>query len=256
MVSFHRSGSTATDQFENEAVNLSAPSAARSAAAFPRVNLMPDVVAHEARARRAKVVLVGAVCASVAVVGGLYVVGMASVSSAQDQLDAATAQGAQLSTEMAKYSDVPKVQAQVVTAQQQQFQAMGSEVRWSFLLNNLALTIPSGTSLTNFTGTVSPTPPAPAGTAGTAPVGGTPQGVVSVLGHPGIGTISYQGEALGYPQVANFLDAQAKQKTLLDAFVNSVTAPTDKATKGMTFASTVTISPSALSHRYDVKAGN
>ena len=48
MVSFHRSAQVATEeQPEAEAVNLTAPVEQRSAAAFPRVNLMPDIVAAE-----------------------------------------------------------------------------------------------------------------------------------------------------------------------------------------------------------------
>ena len=83
--------------------------------------------------------------------------------------------------------------------------------------------------------------------------GGT--AVQSVLANPGIGTITYQGEAVGYAQVANFLDSQAKQKTLVDPYLSSVTAPTDNTSKAMSFASTATVTALALSHRYDVKAG-
>ncbi len=256
MVSFHRSGNTATDQSDREAVNLAVPSAPRSAAAFPRVNLMPDAVAAEARVHRARMVLVGATVASLVVVGGLYAIGAGAVSSAQDQLDAATAQGATLAAEAAKYADVPKVQAQVTAARTQQYQALGGEARWSFLLNNLALTIPVGTSLTSFTGTITGVPPAPAGAAASTPGAPAPGTVTSALGHPGIGNITYVGEALGYPQVANFLDAQAKQKTLVDPFVSAVNAATATGGKGLTFTSTATVTAAALSHRYDVKAGS
>lgn len=254
MVSFNRSAHAATDQ--TEAVSLPAPQESRSAAAFPRVNLMPDVVAAEARVHRARLVLVGATVASLAVVGTLWVIGAGAVSSSQDRLDAATAQGAALATEAAKYADVPKVQAQVSAARTQQYQALGGEARWSFLLNNLALTIPAGTSLTSFTGTITGVPPAPAGapaSASGAPAAGT---VTSALGHPGIGNISYSGEALGYAQVANFLDSQAKQKTLVDPFASSVTTAAAQGAKGLTFTSTATITAAALSHRYDLKAGS
>jgi hypothetical protein len=217
---------------------------------------MPDVVAAEARVHRARMVLVGATVASLAVVGGLYAMGAGAVSSAQDQLDSATAQGATLAAEAAKYADVPKVQAQVTAARTQQYQALGGEARWSFLLNNLALTIPAGTSLTSFTGTITGVPPAPAGAAAST-AGAPPAGTVtSALGHPGIGTITYVGEALGYPQVANFLDAQAKQKTLVDPFVSAVNAATGNGGKGLTFTSSATVTAAALSHRYDVKAGS
>jgi Tfp pilus assembly protein PilN len=249
MVSFHRSAQVATEeQPETEAVNLTAPVEQRSAAAFPRVNLMPEIVAAEARAHRAKMLLVVGTVASVAVVGGLYVLAAGTVAESQDRLDAAQSTSARLATEKAKYSDVPKVEAEVAGAVAQQYTALGGEVRWSFLLNNLALTLPAGTSLVSLNGTVSDVPPDSAAGAGDSQV-------QSVMANPGIGSLSYQGEAVGYAQVANFLDSQAKQKTLIDPYLSSVTAPTDTTQKAMTFASSATVTAQALSHRYDVKAG-
>jgi len=257
MVSFHRSADVATDQTVDEGVTLSLPSEPGGAAAFPRVNLMPDIVAVEARTHRAKLVLVGAAAASVLVVGGLFLMAHSTVSAAQDQLDQAQARSASLATEAAKYADVPAVQAQVKSAQAQTYQAMGGEVRWSFLLNNLALTIAPGTAISTFTGMVNPNAPTTSPAAGPASVTSSP--FVSVLGHPGIGTITYAGEAMGYPNVASFLDAQAKQATLVDPYVTSVIAGAKGATgsdKGVTFSSSATVTANALSHRYDAKAGS
>jgi len=153
---------------------------------------------------------------------------------------------------------VPKVQAQVKNMQTAVYAAMGGEVRWASLLTNLAITIPSGTSLTSFTGNVNPNAPTTAAPAKAgAPAGEQP--FVSVLGNPGIGTITYAGEALGYPQVAAFLDSQAKQKTLLDPYANSVIAAkpdSSGAGKGVTFSSSSTVTATALSHRYDQLAGS
>lgn len=255
MVSFNRSAQVETDGSDAGGALLAAQPAPRNAAAFPRVNLMPEVVAAEARVHRARLVLVGATVASVLVVVGLYLVGSGAVSQSQDRLDTATAQGASLASEAAKYADVPKVQAQVAAARTQQYQAMGAEVRWSFLLNSLALTIPSGTSLTSFVGTIVNQTPAASSAPG-ATADPAQSGVLSVLGHPGVGTITYQGEALGYANVAMLLDSQAKQKTLVDPYVSSVTATTTTGSKGLTFSSTATITAAALSHRYDLKAGS
>ncbi len=258
MVSFHRSGSTATDENGADA-RVTAPALPSSTAAFPRVNLMPDTITSEAKVHRAKLVLGIAAAASVALVGGLYVLASADVSGAQDQLDTATARGAVLATEAAKYADVPKVQAEVAAAQTQQYEAMGSEVRWSFLLNNLALTMPAGSSLTGFAGVVSTTPPVTAAGAKVASAGDLSAGSTSVLGRPGIGTITYEGEARGYPNVAAFLDAMAKQKTLLDpyaTFVGAVPVQKGEPSKGFTFTSQAAVSDAALSRRYDLKAGN
>jgi hypothetical protein len=259
MVSFHRSASSETDTEAVEAQAVSAPPLPTSTAAYPRVNLMPEAVAAEARVHRAKMSLVAAVVASLAVVGGLYAMAHSSVNAAQDQLDAATAQSAVLNAELTKYADVPKVQAQLGSTKAQVAQALGADVRWSILLNNLSLTLPAGTALVSFQGQVSPTV-AGTGAAATpaAPAAGTT--FTSVLGHPGIGTINYVGEALGYPQVAAFLDAQAKQNSLMDSYVNNVAVNTETtgagAGKGLEFKSVATVTDKALSHRYDLKAGS
>lgn len=259
MVSFHRSASSGTDTETEvaEAVDAqvqAAPPVPTSAAAYPRVNLMPEAVAAEARVHRAKMVLVGATVASFAVVGGLFLMAHQSVNAAQDELDAASAQSAALNAEVTKYADVPKVQSQLTSTRTQVAEALGADVRWSVLLNNLSLTMPAGASMVTFQGQIKNTVSTGATTGNAA----SAAQFTSVLGHPGIGTIQYTGEALGYPQVAAFLDSQAKQNSLMDSYVNSVEAKTDADSggKGFTFKSVATVTDKALSHRYDLKAGS
>jgi Tfp pilus assembly protein PilN len=259
MVSFGRKGATAEVESPDQptAAQPAASTAAPSQlAAFPRVNLIPDEIAEEARIRRAKLVLGGAVLASVVAAAGLYVMASGEVTSAQQELDAATARSAALAAEATAYADVPKVKADLASAQAQQALAMGGEVRWSFMLNNLALTIPQGTSLTSFKATISGAAPGTAGptASNTATAGST----VSVLGQPGIGAITYEGEANDNAKVAAFLEAMTKSTGLLDPFATQAAkeqGSTDAATggKGVTFTAQATIGEKALSHRYDVK---
>jgi Tfp pilus assembly protein PilN len=255
MVSFTRRGTDeATDAPSGtieQAAPVAAPEAPASAplAAFPRVNLIPEQIAREARTRTAKRVFVGAIAASVVVVGGLYLMSTMSVSSAQSQLDAATSQSAALAAESAKYADVPRVNSELQTVLAQQVQAMAGEVRWSTVLNNLALSLPEGVALSSFRGTVSGLP-----TPGGGAASGTPA-ATSVLGTPGIGTLSYQGEATDDSRVAAFLDAVSKNAGVLDPFVTQ-SALSSAASGGSTqvsFTATATIGTKALSHRYDGK---
>jgi Tfp pilus assembly protein PilN len=262
MVSFSRSKTT--DVVDDEGVVAAPPAPmSPSVAAFPRVNLIPDKIAEEHRVHRAKLVLGGAALASVVAVGALYLMAAGEVSSAQEDLDTANARGVTLASQVATYAEVPTVRAQVQAAQMQQYQAMGGEVRWSFLLNNLALTIPNGTSLTTFKGTITGVPPT-AGADAQAAGSGTE---FSVLGRPGVGAITYEGEAKSYALVASFLDSIAKQKTLLDPYASNASIGEQQRTgvadgsvatapQGFVFASSATVSPQALSHRYDLKAGN
>ena len=228
-------------------------------AAFPRVNLIPAQIAQEARVGRAKQIVVVSVVASIAAVGGLFVMASGQVSSAQEQLDTVTARSAALAAESTKYADVPKVQVDLQSAQAQQSMAMSGEVRWSLILNNLALTIPQGVSITTLKATITGASGDPAAaTAGSVPA------VQSVLGNPGIGTLSYEGQALDNAKVAAFLEALARNTGVIDPFVSAVSSSTDGATATPTgtkptqptsvnYTATATISAKALSHRYDAK---
>ena len=258
MASFGRKGNADVVDAPEEnpiAPVLVATVGASQVAAFPRVNLIPDEIAEEARVRRAKIVVIGAVAASVVAAGGLYMMAVGEVGAAQQELDSTTALSASLAAEVTKYADVPRVRADLASAKNQQALAMGGEVRWSFVLNNLALTIPQGTAITSFKGSIT----------GVAPgTGSTPNGgIVSVLGQPGIGAVTFEGEALDNAKVAAFLESIAKNNGVLDPFATQATkdgggdASTDGpvAPVSIKFSATTTIGPKALSHRYDVKGG-
>jgi len=257
MMSFTRKGASNSQVLEHhssadsETIPLSAPHAA-----FPSVNLIPDEIAHEMRVRRAQLVVGVSVLASLITVVGLYALAAMSVSSAQQQLDQVTAQSVSLSNEVAKYSDVPKVIADLASARNQQAAAMGGEVRWSLLLNNLALSMPAGTAINSLKGTITGSPLA---TAGSAALGG-PAPVLSVLGKTGIGMIQFEGEALDNAHVATFLEAISRNTGLTDPFATQAakdqSAPVGAAITqpaSVRFTATVTIDGKALSHRYDVK---
>ena len=63
----------------------------------------------------------------------------------------AQAEDAQLQADVATYAEVPQVLAEVDVAQANLVTAMTPEIRWSFYLNDLSLTIPRTTRLTSMT---------------------------------------------------------------------------------------------------------
>lgn len=210
---------------------------------LPRVNLLPPEIAKAARFRRLQVLLGLLVVGAVAVVGFLFVLASGQVSAAQEDLDAAQAQNTALKAEVAEYAEVPRVQAELAKAQTDLTKAMAPEVRWSFYLNDLSLTIPSSVRLT----TMTVTEPVPT----EAVVDGTPP-VVSPLGTPGIATITFEGKATSYDAVASWLQMLAKQKGYTDPTVTQVTDATEDNQTGnvFTFSSSVTVTTEALSGRY------
>lgn len=215
-------------------------------AALPRVNLLPPEIAEAARLRKVKAGLGAVVVGAVAVVGLLYVQATGAVNHAQDQLSAAQAQTQQINSETAKYSDVPRVYAQVAAAQSQLEQAMGQEVRWSYYLNDLSLTIPPHVWLTQLQVTTNgATTASPAGSGGT-----------TSLTTPGIGSVKFSGVAYAHNDVAAWLDALAKQKGYADAYFSKSEEDDKLSRPTVKFDSTVTVTSDALSGRYIQKAGN
>lgn len=215
-----------------------APVAVRSAAAFPRVDLLPERISEQARVRRARLVLVGSTVVAIAAVGALYMSAQGEVASAQEGLDAAQAQSVTLNAQVATYAEVPKTMIEVQAAQAQLTAAMSGEVRFSYLLNDLAITTPKNVALITYVAQLGNTQAAnPDGTADT--------GVV--------GSAQFTGEATSYSAVASWLDSQAKQKTQTDVLLSSAakTDATASTPATIAFSSSANYTQKALSHRYD-----
>ena len=214
------------------------------------VNLLPDTYAKRAAVKRAKAFAAGAIVVALLVALFAWLIAGQRQALAQESLDAATAQRAQLQAEAARYSDVPKVFASVAAAEQQLELAMGNEVRWSFFLNDLALTMPAGVSLDS----LQVSSPAPgAGQAAAAPSSANASAMAngaSGAGVPSLGAMNVSAKAFTYNTVANWLDSLAKLPTLADPYVGSIAAGSEEGTDIVTYSSTASITSEALSQRY------
>lgn len=199
------------------------------------VNLLPARYAEAMAMRRARLFAVAAVVVGLLAVILGWVITVQERGNAQEEFDVTTAERAQLSAQAARFADVPKVFAQVADAKIQLQDAMGSEVRWSFFLNDLALMTPSGVALTSLDLGV----PAP-GSGET--VGSGEAGT--------IGLMTVEAQALTYNTVANWLDSTAKLSSLIDPQVSSMVTTKTGDVSLVTFTSTVGITSEALSGRY------
>lgn len=209
-------------------------------ATFPRVNLLPPEIAEETRFRSVRALLALSVVGALAIVGGAYVFASGQVSDAEETLAAAQATNATLKAEEAKYAEVPRVYAAVALAQKQLYVAMGQEVRYSYVLNDLALTIPDDVWLTSLT--------VEQNVDGTEPVEGA-------WGSPAIGTVSYKGTAVSYNDVAAWLDVLGKNSDLTDPYLSSAKAGEPIGdTDVLEFESSAALTTDALSNRYAPKA--
>ncbi|RKS77760.1 Tfp pilus assembly protein PilN [Motilibacter peucedani] len=203
-------------------------------ATFPRVDLLPPEIQQAQAFRRAQGGMAAVLVAAVALVAAGYVTSSHGVSSAQEQLDAEQARSTALLAQQAKYAQVPKTYEARDTARQQLATAMGSEVRWSHLLSDLATTTPAHVWLTDVRVSQSVDVPAPTD--------------ASV-----IGSITFAGQALSTDDVATWLDTLRATPGFTGELLSSTTAGQTSAGGRPVYAFTTTVSVTAemLSHRYD-----
>jgi Tfp pilus assembly protein PilN len=204
---------------------------------LPKVNLLPPEIGEQARFRKIQLGLGGAVIGAVGVVALLYVGAVGSVNDANAELATVTATGTQLQAETAKYADVTAVYARAAAAEAMLTQAMGEEIRFSQLLNGLSLTVPDNVWVKSVTFDQAVVPPA---------LGST---------EPGVGTVTFVGTAFSHDDVAVWLDAMAKPIEYTNPYFSNSTEILIGPRKAVDFASTVTLTPKALSERYTTPAG-
>lgn len=216
---------------------------------LPSVNLMPPEIAEAARFRRFQFAMGGAVAAAVVVVGALYVHDHSGVKTAQTELQTAQARQTTLQSQLNSLGSVQDVYTQVAAKQAMLAQAMGSEVRWSFYLNDLALKVPDNVWLTNVSATES------AGLASNATNGAVTPGAAA-LTNAGIGTITFSGVAFSHDDVATWLDVLARERGFTNAYFTNSTEAFIGTKKVADFQSSVNITDAAKSGRYSAPAGS
>lgn len=228
------SESFATPSGDTAVVDAIAPQV-EQAFMVPQVNLLPATYTNALKLRTARLTAIAGVLTALLVLLLAWLVATQQRSQAQEELDIATAETARLQASAHKYADVPKVFAEVADAQVQLQYAMGNEVRWSFFLNDLALTMPSGVSLDSLDATAAAPGAASATDAAEAGM---------------IGALNVSAKAVDFDHVANWLDALAKLPTLADPEALSMSAVDAEGHDLVGFESTAKVTDEALSHRY------
>lgn len=218
-------------------------------AAVPKVNLLPPEILEGRRFARLQRWLAVVVVAVVALAAAGTWWAQTQVAEAEDRLAAAQVETAALQRKEASYAKVPKILAQVRAAESARQEAMANDLLWSKFLNQIALATTSDVWLTKVDAQV---------TAGTDGAGAT--AVVSStepLQPAGIGTLTVEGAAHDYDDVAGWLEAfQAIPGLDVSTLHTAVSEPGDDSAAPVTFTTSVTITAAALTHRFDTpKAG-
>lgn len=212
---------------------------------YVRADLLPPQVAMLEQVRKAKRIAASMVTAAVAVNAGLWVMAELDANSAQQQLAQVEAETAQLNVQMAQYAQVPKVFAAAALAQESLAAAMGREVRWAFLLNQLSFSTPPGVTLLSITGQVYE----PAGSTGTE-TGTDSSGNPALPVISNVGSMTFSGTAISFDSVASWLDSLEKIKDYTYPFLTDASAEEGTNVK---FTSSARLTDLALSGRYSTK---
>lgn len=214
---------------------------------LPRVNLLPLEIAERVRFRRIQYGLGLGVLGAVGVAVLLYALASGSVSDANDELTASTATGSELQAETAQFSEVKAIYARAAAAEAQLTVAMGQEVRYSQLLNDLSLSVPENVWVKSITFSQTDAIAAgqPAAAAGTALPGV----------EPGIGSVTFNGVGFTHDDVASWLESLASQGNYADPYFSNSAEGLIGTKTAVTFDSTTTLTSAALSGRYTKPQG-
>ena len=216
-------------------------------AELPRINLLPPEIEQAARLRKLQVLLGVLLLAVLGVVGLLFTWANTQVSAANDSLTTAQAEGVQLQQQVDSYAKVPEVQAQVTSAEDALVTAMTPEIRWSYLMNDMSLAIPSTSRLITWTAT---------NTAAAAQVGSTTTTAPTTTLAPAeesMGSVTYKGSVHKFEDAATWLNSLAGQSSYTDPTLTSeiLNVPTTTQGRVWTVDSGATLSLDAASNRFE-----
>ena len=189
-----------------------------------QINLLPPEIAQRRRARQITVALGAAGLGLVALLIILFLVQAARLSGERGNLEDAKRQNAGLQRQISGLQSFATLQQTLRTKEQLLDRLTSNEVRWSVLLNDISLVIPSDVWLSNLSGSVQA--PAPGTPAGSAPVG----------------TIQVTGNTFTHLDVAKWLSRVAGVREFAFPYL-SLSA---KAATTVTFNSSLQLSQTAL----------
>ncbi|MFY9587728.1 MAG: hypothetical protein WAT66_09765 [Actinomycetota bacterium] len=190
-----------------------------------QINLLPPEIAQRRRARQITVALGAAGLGLVALLIIVFLVQAARLSGERGNLEDAKRQNSALQRQISSLQSFATLQQTLRTKEQLLDRLTSNEVRWSVLLNDISLVIPSDVWLSNLSGSVQ------------APTPGTP-----VTTNAPVGTIQVTGNTFTHLDVAKWLSRVAGVREFAFPYL-SLSA---KAATTVTFNSSLQLSQSAL----------
>ena len=194
-----------------------------------QINLLPPEIAQRRRARQITVALGAAGLGLIALLILVFLVQAARLSGERGKLDDAKRANANLQRQITALQSFATLQQTLRNKEQLLERLTTNEVRWSVLLNDISLVIPSDVWLDNFSGSVQ------------APAPGSPV----IAGAP-LGTIQVTGNSFTHLDVAKWLSRVAGVREFAFPYLSLSSKSTEAGASLVTFNSSVQLSDAAL----------
>jgi type IV pilus assembly protein PilN len=205
-----------------------------------RANLLPDEITAGRRARRTRLVLIGAIVLVMAMLAIWYRYSVVQKNNASDELTAANQQTQIAHKRQRSYQTVTDTinYRDALTGQLKSL--LADDLPWPTLLDSLRSTaVETTTELTSINAALVENTGAPsAGTAPTTTVAGATETAVA--------TLAISGEAADKKTIAKFIDAVGALDGVRNAYLTTAT----QGTRNWTFTLTAEITSSALCGRF------
>jgi hypothetical protein len=236
---------------------------ARRLGAAPRVNLLPSWVAERRLLRRQRLGVAAGLVAVLVLLALLWLAESASTDRARRAAAGQHAITAQLDAQRARLQPWADLQAEVASAEQLRAAVYAREVRFSGVLQDIAMLMPDNAWLTQLSAAFTENQKGAQAPAAGAQTGGTT--AKAVPGAPGfgspVGTITFSGMALGHVdvgKVVRVLDGAVKRNggsVYLNPYYTSSQKQAGSGQTTVTFSATVDLGPAAYSGRFQRPGG-
>ena len=194
-----------------------------------QINLLPPEIAQRRRVREVTLLIGAAGLALVGLLVVVFIVQAARVASERGKLEDVKRQNATLQAQVNQLQSFAQDQQALQNKKTLLATLTQNEVRWSVILSDLSIKIPSEVWLTSFTGTVQ-----------AAPTSGPPPKTQTV------GSISFNGSTFTHLDVAKWLSRLADVDEFSFPYLTLSAKGGAGATGLVTFNSTVDLSQAAL----------
>lgn len=210
-------------------------------------NLLPVEVVESRRGRRVRRIVLSALAAFVAVLGGWYGLARYETSTARTELAAAEDAAQGLLRQQRAFAEVVGVQAQSEVVEAQLAALFADDLQWSRLLASVQRAAPGGIQVTGITGALDADDEAAAASSGTAATV-----LPNTSGSELIGTVTVTGRGSTKAAVAAYVDALGRVRGLGNPLLNDATVQDG----ALQFTIRLDLTEAALGGRYTADSGD